>query len=60
MVVMWRCHGLPMSCEGVQVLLSLVTDAFQQAKRRMMDARENLHTEYVETLKMFDAGDTEA
>ncbi|KAK2175308.1 hypothetical protein NP493_736g04038 [Ridgeia piscesae] len=45
---------------AVHANIMSVLDAFQQAKRRMMDARENLHTEYVETLKMFDAGDTEA
>lgn len=44
----------------LDVVLPWVTEAFQQAKKRMMAARDNLHTEYIETLRMFDAGDTEA
>ncbi|KAI0226702.1 hypothetical protein LSAT2_022852 [Lamellibrachia satsuma] len=45
---------------AVHANIMSVLEAFQQAKKRMMAARDNLHTEYIETLRMFDAGDTEA
>ena len=31
-------------------------DAFQQAKQRMISARNNLHTEYIDTMQMMDIG----